>query len=638
MTNSADLDRLRWSWSAEAVAWLRARLRGVDEALEQSDLAHVMVLGDSQVGKTTLLLRLLGVTDPEIAAEAAVPLRAGRGRGRSATPVPIRYQWSGDPDHWSLAYDDPCDAPGANRGTAWLTSEQLEERLGSFRTGATGDQLRWESHARPLEIGLPGRYAGTEPRTDLRIFDLPGLHSAGTEEQEAAKSLLAVYAPVVDHVVFVVSADQFAEMVRDPAITENPFLLGWGEQAHRFSMVFTRAFSGDSVRRHLHAALGEPGSPGWSRDRIVAAVQEHFADQLLVSELPSVAPNALFPIEIGESWQELLDSAPHYAEAVAPVCDELLRRLSDTVARYSDPDRRHLAAPEIAARVEIVVQHNARRRKQALNTAAQARRRAKHAHKEALTFVDRARAAAKTARQRTKALRKSLKRLAEWPIAYARPAAPEMKGNLVRAKQEEERAAWTEAARRAWTDWRETLQEPAVPRQPPHDLSTRIRKKYDKLCNCCELCDERWLKRLFRESDPPDHCYEKMAGVGTLMPTWIRKTLCTHAGSATTRLAQNEADAEQQCAVASRYADQTAEALAHADIELDDLLERVAAEQAEDAANLTVARSVRAIHSQRNETYVQHLLDRAAQSDGDERSWLFLAALRGIHDLNRMFP
>ncbi|MFS4090990.1 hypothetical protein [Streptomyces sp. AF1A] len=638
MTNSADLDRLRWAWSAEAVAQLRARLRGVDEAMEQSDLAHVMVLGDSQVGKTTLLLRLLGVTDPEAAAEAAVPLRAGRGRGRSATPVPIRYQWSGDPDRWSLAYEDPDDASGGQRETAWLTSGQLKKRLRSFRTGATGDRLRWEPRARPLEIGLPDRFAGPERRTDLRVFDLPGLHGAGAEEREAARALLAVYAPVVDHVVFVVSADQFAEMVRDPAITENPFLLGWGEQAHRFSLVFTRAFSGDSVRRHLPAVLGEPGSPGWTRDRVIVAVQEHYADQWLVSELPPVAPSALFPVEIGDSWKELLDSDPGYAEAVAPVCDELLRRLSDTIARYSDPDRRHLAAAEIAARVEMVVRDNVRRREQALKAAAQAQRRAKREHEEALAFLDRAQEAAKAASRKAGALRKSLKRLTRWPVVYVRPEAPEMRGNLVRAKQEEERAAWTEAARRAWAEWRETLEGAEAPWQPPHDLSTRIREKYDELCGCCELCEQGWWKRFVRNSETPDHCYERMTGVGTHMPAWIRTTLREHAGSATARLAKAEADAGQQCAVASRYADRTTEALARATARLEDLRERAAEEEAEDTANLAVARSVRAVHSQRNERYVRHLLGRAAQSDGDERSWFVLAALRGIHDLNRMFP
>ncbi|MEW1771797.1 hypothetical protein [Streptomyces sp. NPDC086777] len=638
MTNSADLDRLRWAWSAEAVARLRARLRGVDEALEQSDLAHVMVLGDSQVGKTTLLLRLLGVTDPEAAAEAAVPLRAGRGRGRSATPVPIRYQWSGDPNLWSLAYDDSGDASGGQRETTWLTSGQLKKRLRSFRTGVTGDRLHWEPRARPLEIGLPDRFAGPERRTDLRVFDLPGLHGAGAEEREAAKALLAVYAPVVDHVVFVVSADQFAEMVRDPAIAENPFLLGWGEQAHRFSLVFTRAFSGDSVRRRLFAVLGEPGSPGWTRDRVVAAVQEHYADQWLVSELPSVAPSALFPVEIGDSWKELLDRDPGYAEAVAPVCDELLRRLSDTIARYSAPDRRHLAAAEIAARVEMVVRDNARRRGRALNVAARTERRAKHEHTEALALLDRAREAAKAASRKAEALRENLNRLAEWPVVYTRPNAPEMKGNLVREKQEEERAAWAAAARRAWAEWRETLEGTETPRQPPHDLSTKTREKYDELCGCCELCEQGWWKRFVRDSETPDHCYERMTGVGTRMPAWIRATLCAHAGSATARLAKADADAERQYAVASRYADQAAEALTCATAQLDELRERAAEEEAEDAANLAVARSVRAVHSQRNERYVHRLLSRAAQSEGDERSWSVLAALRGIHDLNRMFP
>ncbi|MEU5197750.1 hypothetical protein [Streptomyces scabiei] len=586
------------------------------------------------MGKTTLLLRLLGVADSDAAAEAAVPLRAGRGRGRSATPVPIRYQWSGDPDRWSLAHDDPGLESGARRGTEWLTSRQLEERLKSFRTGVTGDRLLWETWARPLEIGLPDRFAGPDRRTDLRVFDLPGLHGAGAEEREAAKALLAEYAPVVDHVVFVVSADQFAEMVRDPAITGNPFLLGWGEQAHRFSLVFTRAFSGDSVRRHLHEVLGEPGFSRWTRDGVVAAVQEHYADQLLVSELPSIVPSALFPVEIGESWQELLGSDPDYAEAVGPVCDELLRRLSDTVARYSEPDRRHLAASEIAARVEIVVRDNARRREQDLNTAAQAWRRAKDAHTEALAFVERAGGSAEAADRRNEKLRKRLERLAEWPVVYKRPKAPEMKGDLVRAKQEEERAAWTEAARKVWTDWWETAGEPEMPRQPPHDLSMRIRAKYDELCGCCHLC-ERW-KRLV--GDGPDHCYERMTGVATHMPAWIRTTLREHADPPTARLVRGAADAEQQCVIASRYADHTAETLARAVAEMDDMLEQMTEERVEDEANLVVARSVRAVHSKRNETYVRDLLGRAMQSHGDERGWLVLAALRGIRDLNRMFP
>lgn len=135
MLNWHDLDQNRWAWSKEAIVRLRAELRGIDEAIEHTDLAHVMVIGDSQVGKTSLLLRLLGVTDPVAAEQAAAPLRGGRNRGESATAVPIRYQWSGDQDSWSLVH-------GAERQTEWLSSVALEAKLASFRTGE-GDHLQW---------------------------------------------------------------------------------------------------------------------------------------------------------------------------------------------------------------------------------------------------------------------------------------------------------------------------------------------------------------------------------------------------------------------------------------------------------------------------------------------------------------
>lgn len=251
MPNWHDLDRNRWDWSKEAIMRLRAELRGIDEAIEHTDLAHVMVIGDTNVGKTSLLLRLLGVTDPVAAEQAAAPLRGGRDRAESATAVPIRYQWSGDQDSWSLVH-------GAQRHTERLSSAELEAKLASFRTGE-GDHLQWDPADRPLEIGLPERLAGPFPRRDLRVFDLPGLHAPGDQERDVARALVAAYAPVMNFIVFVLPGDQFAEVVRDPAITENPFLASWNHQPERFHLVFTRAFSNAKVREHLvaHFSTGE---------------------------------------------------------------------------------------------------------------------------------------------------------------------------------------------------------------------------------------------------------------------------------------------------------------------------------------------------------------------------------------------
>jgi hypothetical protein len=129
-----------------------------------------------------------------------------------------------------------------------------------------------------------------------------------------------------------------------------------------------------------------------------------------------------------------------------------------------------------------------------------------------------------------------------------------------------------------------------------------------------------------------------MTAVDEGMRTRIRSALHAHAASATTRVSGIVAKAEQRCLLASRYVELTAQEVADAESALDVLQEQAAEQQAEDAGNLAVVRSVRAVHDEENEACVRRLLCRAAASVGDERAWLFLAALRGVHDLNRMFP
>ncbi len=95
----------RWSWLDTAYGEFLASLpeslvRQFDRA---TGAAHVVTCGPAQVGKTTLVLSLLGV-HPAALVEVSELLRAGRAAGRSSTPVPVRYRWSGH-DSWGLSTD-----------------------------------------------------------------------------------------------------------------------------------------------------------------------------------------------------------------------------------------------------------------------------------------------------------------------------------------------------------------------------------------------------------------------------------------------------------------------------------------------------------------------------------------------------
>ena len=91
----SDLWAARWSWAAAAMDDVRGRLAPELRHVVGGGAADVSVVlyGPTQVGKTTLLLTLLGVAEQHRSVVSDI-LRAGRPHGQSSTSVPIRYRWS----------------------------------------------------------------------------------------------------------------------------------------------------------------------------------------------------------------------------------------------------------------------------------------------------------------------------------------------------------------------------------------------------------------------------------------------------------------------------------------------------------------------------------------------------------------
>lgn len=450
------------------------------------------------------------------------------------------------------------------------------------------------------------------------------------------RALVATYAPVMNFIIFVLPGDQFVEVVRDPAITENPFLANWGNQPERFHLVFTRAFSNAKVREHLMEQLRDT----WDRDRIIEITRKYFDTQLALSGLPSGDVSNLFPIEIGESWRELVEGIPAdaaYAAEVGPANDWLLGGLGEAVAGFSDEESAYLAAPEIATRMETLVRDNRRRRAARLKRAEAALASATGVRKTADALTAKAEKELLRAAEHATRLQRRVEDLAKCSIDYQRPEEPEMKGPLVRGKQEEERTAWVVAARSTWEEWRCQTGVLEFPALLPHDLTAEVRTEYDRLCNCCEQCETNWFKRAWRDSETPQHCYGKMTNVADDLQAWIRCVLKGHArptveaAEKQVRAARRKVRLARRYAVALRAEEMTARQV------LDAVREETAQEESEDARNLEVARSVRTVHNEQNEKYVRGVLARAGAARDDERGLLFLAALRGLHDLDRMF-
>jgi hypothetical protein len=296
------------------------------ERANVASTAHVMLVGDTQAGKTTMLLWLLGVTDSAV-DQAAEVVRAGRGEWRqSATATPIQYCWSGDPDKWLLIQGKGHK----DRTPRWVTADELIHWLAAYRS-PSGEQVRWRVGDPPLEIGIPEGMADTANRAALRILDMPELHTASHQEDRVVRQLIDLAAPSTNVIVIVQSALRVADAMQDPAITGNPQLADWHSDTARFRIVLTRAFSAGSSRELLNAhAATTHGDP----HEVAALLRGHVTVELVrstgVTANQDELKKVVFPVDVGHSRQ-IMTSDPSLPAGARAANDLLLAELRETL-------------------------------------------------------------------------------------------------------------------------------------------------------------------------------------------------------------------------------------------------------------------------------------------------------------------
>jgi hypothetical protein len=625
----ADLDRDRWSWAVSARAELRARLAGLADPGNVSSLAHVMLVGDTQVGKTTVLLRMLGVGDGAV-DQCAEVLRAGREHGRSSTSTPVRYCWSGDPDKWLFIQG----REQKDRVPRWVTADELMVRLADYRS-PSGDQIRWRVGDPPLEIGLPEGMAGSGRRPPLRILDMPGLHTESHQEDGLARQLTSRYAPSMSLIVLVQLANKMADAMQDPAITGNPHLACWHSETARFRIVLTKAFSAGSSRKLLTARFG---TTSWDPHAVAAWLRGHVIEQLTQSAAIKMDleefKKIVFPVEVGESRTNMASRDPGYAANALPANDLLLAELCETLKESASEDGVHLSAPTLERHIVSLVQQKRDERQQRLDRLARERAAAQQqvaaARATQQKLLDRRdQAALETGR-----ICASAGALAASKPVVHRPATPEMKGSAVRDSQEDDRSALMRAARELWDAWRGPEVSASFPSTLPPDFEHRLRARYDEAASCCGECSNvppaRWTR------GRPDQCYAKMTTAVEDMRSWITIQLSAHIEPAVSNASRQLAEADARCDRATRLLATYRQALLDAAAAFGEEQRQAAQQEHYEEQELEIAQQVLAVHSRHNERYVRELAARAETATPDARGFLAVAALRAVYDLDRM--
>ena len=265
---------------------------------------YVVVFGKTQVGKTTLLLELMGL-DTVAQARVGDVLRGGREFGKSATATTMEYRRSPDLD-WHLD-----DGTGPRR---IASDDDMRAALGELRQQMSERRLHVEM---PVMVSIPADcFAQNTEGIGTRMLDLPGDNPADEVEREHVARMAQRYVPHSDLILLVGRGDDLSFL--DPEALTLPSIEDWQFVPNRFRIITTYSFTPSTVQEFARTHAGELRAD---------LFRERLLEQIQTFALP-LSPDAarterFFPLELGQSWQTMLQNDRAFAQRVGPVVDAM---------------------------------------------------------------------------------------------------------------------------------------------------------------------------------------------------------------------------------------------------------------------------------------------------------------------------
>ena len=253
----------------------------------------VALYGPTKAGKTTLILKLLGVDESAIGRI----LRGNEDPEKTGTPTAIIYSRSPDDDAWYVTGDD-------------LSRLRIDDDLGA-KSWLDHVRKRMEGQAkppfhsgRPLKIEIPRRHFRVPTRLEkqeIELIDLPGHSGGGTEEVRHAQTL---YDTIAKNAALVLHVYPASNLTSAGALTQfksgSVMLDEWWNFPEKSRLVLTRTVTAQSVRGELEKMIQE----GASDDQLRDWLKKHVHAELNRSGVPLRESDHIFPLEYGASWEQ----------------------------------------------------------------------------------------------------------------------------------------------------------------------------------------------------------------------------------------------------------------------------------------------------------------------------------------------
>lgn len=249
----------------------------------------VAIYGRPQIGKTTLILNLLGISDKYIDI-VYNDIRAGIIKGNSSTSTSTLYRQS-QSDNYSIKFDK---ISSLDLDTKAFSKEEFIKEIQNIRQKVENNEL----DDGVLHIYIPKKYFSEDSieHSNISILDLPGDGSNNKNEHIHVDREIKKYLDLASCIIIACPADEIQSL--ENLEDKNRIDKSWKEQKNRYILVITVAYTQGSVKSYFRKALSERSKT------FLEFISENYKEQ--INKVLPMIDIEYFPIDIGDSLDSLL--------------------------------------------------------------------------------------------------------------------------------------------------------------------------------------------------------------------------------------------------------------------------------------------------------------------------------------------
>lgn len=304
----------------------------------------VLIYGKSQVGKTTLILNLIGIKD-EYFDEVYKVLRAGARRGNSSTSTAIVYSQSPENKYgYAVSSLNEVD----DKDIYYYNEKEISKKLNDARNKLEKGEQNLND---VIYIYIPKDYFVPDAADrNISIIDVPGVESRNRIEAIYAQNLLTKYLPVASVCIIACRSNEI-QSLESLVLPGN---LCWKNMGYKFLVVITNSYSDGSIKNYFRKERKNRDSDFY-----------HYVAEQYSKEMRHILGNdydiKIFPVDVGDSFGKLRKEElknEKDKEEVLSVRNKFLSEIRDFIVQNEYGGRLQLALKDLKIIIDTCKKEN----------------------------------------------------------------------------------------------------------------------------------------------------------------------------------------------------------------------------------------------------------------------------------------